>query len=128
MSGTNVIVFDKENKQDEYQFMARSLETNKLIKGWIVIEQPWYSHRREWKHYIYSNEYASGGFCGGASDLGFKRELVNPDTIEIYNQTAKIKWNQENGFSTKLIKNKEELDNIIVVIDTKDKIPYDLWK
>lgn len=131
MSATSVITFDKENKQDDYQFMARSLKTNKLIVGWIVIEQPWYSHPREWKYYIYNNEYGSG-FCGGASDLGLKRELVNPDTIEIYNQTSAIKLNQERGFNTKLVNKfdlfNEDENNVIAVIGIEDEIPYELWK
>lgn len=132
MGVTDIVVFDKDNKQDEYQFMARSVETGKLVIGWIVIEQPWYSHPRNWSHYIYRNDYGGSGFCGGASDLGLKRENVDPETIEVYNQTSAIKYNQEIGFNTKLIKEFDTFDdikdNVVCIICPDDEIPYGLWE
>lgn len=129
--GTNVIQFDKENKQIEYKHMARSIEIGKLIIGWVVIEKPWYSSPSAWTYYIYSNEYVSGGFCGGASDLGLKREVVDPDTVEIYNQIANVKWNKEYDLSTRLVEGLNSFggqsNNIIATINPKDKIPYKLW-
>lgn len=127
----DMMVFDKSNKQIEHRFMARSIETNKLIVGWVVIEQPWYSNPRDWTYYMYSNEYGSGGFCGGASDLGLRREIVDSDTIEIYNQISRIKFNQSIGIDTQLLKEfdafDEKLDNVIAIIRVEDDIPYQLW-
>lgn len=88
---THVLLFDKNNNQIEYMHMARSIETKKLVTGYIVIEKPWYEPESHWKYYILSNSYGEGGFSGGATNLGFKKTLVDKDTIEIYNQVAIIK-------------------------------------
>ena len=127
----NVLVFDKDNEQNDYQYMARSCGNNELVIGYIIVEKPWYSSESEWKYYIVRNEYSSGGMCGGASDLGFKKILIDETTIEIYNQTAEIKWNKEHNIITELVDKyavfPEDSETRIAYIDINDSIPYELW-
>lgn len=132
MSGNSVeeMMFDKENKQKDYQYMARNIVTNKLEVGYIVVEKPWYTMEDQWKYYIVKNKYGSGGFCGGATDLGFEKVLVDSSTIVPFNQTAHIKLNQETRFDSKLVKSfalSSEDEEVIAYIKVDDEIPYELW-
>lgn len=116
---TEVLIYDKDNKQIGYQYMARDLVSGKLVIGNVVVEQPWYQP----KHYfIYFNEYKSGGFCGGAINLGLKRVEVNPNTIVPFTQLAKIKWNQENGIRTKIDEIKQSMRGSTTV-EVTDSFP-----
>lgn len=125
-----VRVFDKNNKQDDFQYMAKDIETNKYVIGYIAIDKPWYSPENMWTYYIIKNKYSSGGFCGGCSDLGFEKIIVDKDTIEPYNQIASIKFDKEIGLDTRLV-NKfsvfDDEENTIAYIKVSDEIPYELW-
>ncbi|WP_075810117.1 hypothetical protein [Clostridium perfringens] len=116
--------FDKENKQEDFQYMARSVENNKLTIGYMVVEKPWCSPESMWKYYIISNKYV-GGFCGGATNAGFEKELVDKDTIKPFNQTAKVIYNQEANIETYII---DSNGNTIATINPNDDIPYELWE
>lgn len=127
----SVLYFDKENKQQEYQFIARDMD-GKLRIGWIVVEQPWYSPQSAWTYWLYSNKYGSGGFCGGASDLGLERTIVDPETIKPYNQIEQIKYDLEIGMTVRLDKKMypfgdEPDDNTLATIHNVNEIPYELW-
>ena len=123
MSATSVLRFDKENKQDEYKYIARDMN-GKLVIGWIVVEKPWYSSKSAWTYWMYSNKYGSGGFCGGCTDLGLERVKVNPETIKPFNQIEHIKYDLEHGFRVEL---RDKEDNVVASINYVDKIPYELW-
>lgn len=126
-----IIEFDKSNAQDDFQYMAVSVETGKYEIGYIVIDKPWYSNKRDWTYYIFKNKYGEGGFCGGAIDLGLSKVMVNPDTIEPFTQTAKIKYNQSIGFDSVLVKDflgDANGDNVVAFIGTEDSIPFELWR
>lgn len=133
MSNTILEVFDKTNKQIDYQFIAETWD-GKTIAGWIVIEQPWYSNKSDWVYWIVSNEYGGGGICGGAVDLGLKKVAINPGTIRPYTQIEKIKWCLNDGLVVKLVNEfyifdeEEPPNNVLAIIHNKNEIPFELWK
>lgn len=132
MSATSVRIFDKTNKQEDYQFIAKDLE-GKFVIGWIVVEKPWYSPESNWTYWMYSNRYGNG-ICGGASDPGFERVQINPDTIRPYNQIEQIKYDLECEMDVKLEKKfylfDEDVpeDNTLAIIHNVNEIPYELWE
>ena len=121
---TSVMVFDKQNKQDEYRYIARDLK-GKLVIGWIVVEQPWYSSKSDWTYWMYSNKYGGGGICGGCTDLGLERVQVRPETIKPFNQIEHIKYDLEHDFDVKL--EDKFQGNTLAIIHREDEIPYELW-
>lgn len=121
---TVVVFFDKKNRQKNYQWIARNLN-NKLIIGYIVVKQPWYSPRSNWTFWMYSNEYTNGGFCGGAIDMGLKRCIVREETIKPYTQIEEIKFFLETGFIVELQNHDDPSFNYI--FEKESDIPYELW-
>lgn len=126
---TDILVFDKQNKQDDFQYMAKVLETGEYKVGYIVVEKPWYSAESDWIYYLYNNKYG-GGFCGGSTDLGLERYIVDKETIEPYTQTAQIKLNQIRGYISKVVKRYDPFgkEDVVCVVSPTDEIPYKLWK
>lgn len=125
-----VMEFDHDNLQEEYKHMAKDMY-GEYVVGWIVIEQPWYSNEKDWIYYIVRNKYSGYGFCGGCSDLGLEKIIVDSSTIEPYTQIAKIKYNLSKNITTKLIKEfdffNSDNEEQIALIKTENDIPYDLW-
>lgn len=125
-----VIEFDKNNPQDDYQYMAKNIETGKYEIGYIVIDKPWYSNSSDWTYYIVKNKYGSG-FCGGATDLGLEKVIVDSTSVESYTQIAQIKYNQSIGMDSVLVKDflgdDEDKNNIVAFIGANDDIPLELW-
>lgn len=131
MGSIMVLAFDKENRQQDYQYMARNIETKELEVGYIAVEKPWYSSENMWTYWLVKNKYGSGGFCGGSSDLGFEKTKIDKGTIEPFTQTSQIKYHQEHSnIDIKLVEkysNSDNEENVIAVIKFGDKIPYKLW-
>lgn len=126
MSAVSVIVFDKYNKQKNYQSIARNL-FGELVIGWIVIERPWHSTETDWTYWMYSNEYQPVGTCGGAINLGLTRREVYKNTIKPFTQIEEIKYNLECGMVVKLVENIFD-SNPLAIIKKEEDIPYDYWK
>lgn len=132
MAAVSVIIFDKDNKQQDYQSIARNMD-GELVIGWIVVEEPWYSPETDWTYWMYFNEYGQGGFCGGATDLGLSRCMVDRDTIKPFTQIEKIKYDLEIGFTVRLDKklicfnDEKNENNTLAVIEKEEDIPYELW-
>lgn len=126
-----IMEFDKNNSQEDYQYMAKNITNGKYEIGYIIIDQPWYSNERDWTYYIVQNVYGKG-ICGGASDLGLKKIIVDSTTVEPYTQIAHIKYNQSIGVDTVLVKDffgdEDNQDNIVAFVGVKDEIPYKVWQ
>lgn len=132
MPAVSIIIFDKDNKQQKYQSIARNMN-GELVVGWVVIGQPWHSRETDWTYWMYFNKYQSGGFCGGATDLGLTRCMIDASTIRPFTQIEKIKYDLENGFIVRLdkklicFKDEEDDDNTLAIIEKEEDIPYELW-
>lgn len=137
MPATSVRIFDKTNKQEDYQFIAKDFEGKSVI-GWIVIEKQWYSPESDWTYWMYFNRYARkygrGGFSSKASYLGLERVPINPKTIRPYNQIEQIKYDLECGMDVRLEKEfylfdeDPPKDNVLAIIHNVNEIPYELWE
>jgi hypothetical protein len=125
------LVFDPDNKQKDFQFIAKDM-SGKFRVGWIVVEKPWYSSSDQWTYWMYHNKYGNGGWCGGAVNLGLDRFMIDPDTIKPYNQINEIKMDLERGLGIKLFRKPYALDdsedNLIVRIEKEEDIPFFLWE
>lgn len=129
MDVIQTLEFDNENKQHNYEFVARDMD-GELRRGFIVVERPWSMPSSSWTYWMYFNEYSSGDLCGGCSNLGFERVIVDPATIRPYNQIEEIKSCLEYGWTVKLVKYSNVLsndDNTIAIIRNESEIPYELW-
>ena len=120
---SEVIIFDKENKVQDFLSIAKDIDNNDVI-GWIVIERPWYSHEDQWKYWIYFTNS-----CKGGDNLD--RCLVKKETIKPFTQIEEIKHLLDNGLIVILTKEflyEERKENILAIITNKNEIPYELWE
>lgn len=125
-----IMEFDKEDSQEEYLHIAKSLKSGEYEVGYVAIHKPWYSSESRWVYYILRDEYDGRGLNGGAVDLGLKKIEVDKDTIEPYRQTAVIKVEQSKAHDILIVKdinNQDDKNNIILQIGVSDKIPFNLW-
>lgn len=127
-----IMEFDKENSQiHDYTYIAKRIDNGEYVKGYVVIQKPWYSCEELWTYYIYFNQAYGAGLNGGVAVDELARVEVDRNTIEPYTQIADIKINHQYGWDVILIKNydkEDEEDNIICRINVGDRIPIELWE
>lgn len=126
-----IIKFKKSNPQEDYMYMAKDVNTGDYHIGYIVVDKPWYSSEDSWIYYIVKNQYGEWGVCGGATDLGFEKYIVDRTTIEPFTQIAQIKFNQSRGLDSVLVKNfleKDDENNRVAFIGANSTIPLELWQ
>lgn len=122
----SIIIYDKYNKQKDYQYMAKTIGEGRWVVGWVAIEQPWYSPESDWTYYILNNVKL------GTSGQGFNKYIIAPNTIVPYTQSAQVRYDLDAGLSVRIDKEffafDEEAppDNTIVTLIPGDKIPK-LW-
>lgn len=123
-----ILIFDPENKQINFQFIAEDFE-GKTHVGWIVVEQPWYSSKSAWTYWLYWNSNGPWG------DTILRRVFVKPETIRPYTQIEEIKNNLRRGSPTKLVKTLEAFsktpiddEDVVAVIHDEKEFPYELWR
>lgn len=127
----SVIIYEKENKQKDYKFIAKDMN-GKWVIGWVVIEQPWYSQENDWTYYIVRNQYGRG-ICGGASDLGLEKIIVDKNTIMPFTQKAEIQYDLDNGMTVRVDRKfycfdeDAPKDNVLALIRPGECIP-ELWQ
>jgi len=125
MSATNILVFDKKNKQYDYQFMAKGINEDYHI-GYVYVDKPWYSDESNWVYYIIEQKYH--GSYGASYE---ERIEVYKDTIIPFSQKAEVLYNQSVGMDTVLEKKFDLFDdkknNQVAFIKHNDKIPNKLW-
>lgn len=130
--GTSVVIFDKDNQQQDYQYMAKDLN-GKYVIGYVLVEKQWYSSEDQWIYYIVSNEYNGRGICGGTEWSGFNKVIVDKNTIEPYTQLAEVKYDLSIGSRVRIDKkfyffdDEAPDDNVMAIIEPGGEIP-DLWK
>lgn len=126
------VLFDKENRQYEHQYIARDLKGN-LVAGWVVIDQPWNTNETEWTYWMYYNQYGETK-TGNFRDYGLNRVEVNPDTIKRYTNIEKIKLLLSKGEIVELVKKWKNPDSgkilkeQLAIIRKESDIPYKLWE
>lgn len=123
---TVVLTFDPQNKQKDYQYIAKVFGTDDYKVGYILVHKPWYVPESEWTYFIIQNDY-SPSFCGGAEHCGFKKFPVDKNTIRPYNQIAEIQHNQQLKMNTRLVRYENHQEITIADISYTDEIPYDLY-
>ena len=127
-----VLIYDKENKQQDYMYMAKDIYGN-YVEGYVVVEKSWYSNEKDWKYYIVRNEYSGGGMCGGAIDLGTHGVLVDKTTIQPLTQKAIVAYELSVGRTVRIDKkfypfgDDEPQDNVIRYI-RKHEDMEGLWE
>ena len=124
------LVLDKTNSAKNYKYIATEIDTDEEVIGNVVVEQPWYTSQDKWTYWMYTNAYGSGGFCGGATDLGLRRVAVYPETIRPYTQIETIKYHLSMDMTVVLAKTSVDCVNgkPLCTISSEDEIPYELWK
>ena len=124
------LVLDKTNSAKNYKYIATEIDTDEEVIGNVVVERPWYTSQDKWTYWMYTNAYGSGGFCGGATDLGLRRVAVYPETIRPYTQIETIKYHLSMDMTVVLAKTSADCVNgkPLCTISSEDEIPYELWK
>lgn len=123
-AGTSHLIFDPENTQKPFTYMARAIGSNEIVVGFVVVERSSYENE---KYYMEYNESENYGLNGVSVYLGLKRVTINPDTIVPYNQLAMIKAHQEYGYDILLDGHNLPGLRASLKIAYNERIPNDLY-
>lgn len=125
-NGTMELYYDPDNKQIEYQYIAKGKEDEEEYVGYLVIEKPYYSPQSRWIYWLYTN-------ISYNEDNHLERTEVDPSTLRPYTQTEEIKqYLKEFNVSLKkdiyLFEDDESKDNLVAFIECQTELPKGLWK
>ena len=72
------------DKQENYQWIAKSTSDGQYHVGYIYVDTPWYSSKNQWTYYLKYQEYGSWG------DSSWKECVVDEDSIKPYTIRNKV--------------------------------------
>lgn len=93
------------DKQEDYQYIAKSLSDGKYHVGYIYVDKPWYSPESAWTYYLKYQEYGSWG------DSYWEDCVVDKDSIKPYTIRNKVWLNDLRDMDSIFVTNKYMLSN-----------------
>jgi len=69
------------DKQENFQWIAKSAEDGKYHVGFIYVDMPWYSQESEWTYYIKWQVNTSGWGCQHWEECIVEKDSIRPYTI-----------------------------------------------
>lgn len=87
----NIKDFDR---QEDYQYIAKSLSDNKYHVGYIYVDKPWYSSEDKWTYRLRYRKYGSWG------DAYWEEFVIDKDSIRPYTIRNKVWLNDMRDIDT----------------------------
>lgn len=70
------------DKQEDYQWIAKSILDGKYHVGYIYIDKPWYSPESEWTYYLKYQVNMSSWGCQHWEECIVEKDSIKPYTIK----------------------------------------------